>query len=350
MADNSPTTPSTPPRKRLSRDQRRDILLMRKLGHSYTSIATFLHVTERAVQYTCQKEEATPQHHKTGRPPRLNEEEVDRLVAFVTSTHRTRCLPYHRLAAELWPGGEIGVDSVRHALYSRGYRRRVALKKPPLTPAHKVNRLQWAQQHLTWTQEQWREILWTDETWVTAGNHRKVWITRKTGEELDPTCVVEKHRKKGGWMFWGSFVGNQKGPHLFWEKAWGTINKETYCEHTVPLIVAYIRENPSYFLMQDNAPGHSAQYTRDELIRLGVQLIFWPANSPDLNPIETVWNKMKDWLQLHYPGQTCSYPQLRRQVNEAWDAIGEDLLNDLIESMPARCQAVIDAAGGHTKF
>lgn len=350
MADSSSNTPSTPPRKRLSRDQRRDILLMRKLGYSYASIASFLHVSERGVQYTCQKEQATPQHHKTGRPPRLNEEEIDQLVDFVTSSHRTRCLPYYRVAQELWPEGEIGVESVRRALYSRGFRRRVALKKPPLTPTHKVIRLHWAEQHLTWTQEQWREILWSDETWVTPGNHRKIWITRRPGEELDPTCIVEKHRKKIGWMFWASFSGEIKGPHLFWEKAWGTINKERYCEHVVPLIEAYMRENPSHSLMQDNAPGHSAQYTKEELIRLGVHLIFWPANSPDLNPIETLWNKMKDWLQLHYPTQNCSYAQLRRQVNEAWAAIGEDLLKDLIESMPARCQAVIDAEGGHTKF
>lgn len=72
----------------------------------------------------------------------------------MTSTHHTRCLPYHRLAAELWPDGEVSVESVKHALYSRGFHRQVALKKPPLTPTHKVIRLDWAYQHLTWTQEQ----------------------------------------------------------------------------------------------------------------------------------------------------------------------------------------------------
>lgn len=350
MADTTPPTPSTPPRKRLERDQRRDVLLMRKLGHTYTYIASYLHISERAVQYTCQKEQATPQHKKAGRPPRLNEQEVDALVAFVTSSHRTRCLPYWRLAEELYPEGDVGIDSIRHALYSRGFRRRVALKKIPLTPQHKVIRLEWAQQHLTWSQEQWKEILWSDETWVTAGNHRKKYVTRRVGEELDPTCIVEKNRRKAGWMFWGSFTGNQKGPHLFWEKAWGNINKESYTEKVVPLIAGWMEENPGYSFMQDNAPGHSARYTQDELIRLGVQLIFWPANSPDLNPIETIWNKMKDWLQEHYPRQSCGYPQLRRQVLEAWEAVREEVFEDLIRSMPLRCQAVIDAQGGHTKY
>ena len=46
--------------------------------------------------------------------------------------------------------------------------------------------------------------------------------------------------------------------------------------------------------MQDGAPGHSAAFTREELRLRGVELIFWPAYSPDLNPIEMVWNKMKN--------------------------------------------------------
>jgi len=43
-------------------------------------------------------------------------------------------------------------------------------------------------------------------------------------------------------MFWGSFSGALgKGPAIFWEKEWGSINKESYCEHIVPLIHGWIR-------------------------------------------------------------------------------------------------------------
>ena len=92
-----PTTPSPPPtprRKRLTRDQRRDILLMRRLGHTYEHISTFLNVSQRAVQYTCEKQQATPQHAKAGRPPRLNKEEVDRVEEFVTQSKKTRRMTY----------------------------------------------------------------------------------------------------------------------------------------------------------------------------------------------------------------------------------------------------------------
>ena len=84
--------------------------------------------------------------------------------------------------------------------------------------------------------------------------------------------------------------------YLFWEKEWGTIGQQSYCERTVPLIDGWIRMNPHLSLMQDGAPGHSAAYTIEELESRGIRLIFWPAFSPDLNPIENVWNKMKNYL------------------------------------------------------
>lgn len=78
--------------------------------------------------------------------------------------------------------------------------------------------------------------------------------------------------------------------------------------------------------------------------------ITWPAFSPDLNRIEMVWNWMKDWIQERYPDDhKLSYDALREVVRAAWDAVPERFLKGLIESMQARCQAVIDAEGGHTK-
>lgn len=52
-------------------------------------------------------------------------------------------------------------------------------------------------------------------------------------------------------MIWGCFSGSRKGPCLFWEKEWGTINHESYCEKIVPLIHGWIRLYPEHQLMQD---------------------------------------------------------------------------------------------------
>ena len=82
----------------------------------------------------------------------------------------------------------------------------------------------------------------------------------------------------------------------------------------------------------------------------GLYPIFWPANSPDLNPIEDIWEKVKDYIGEKYPDIHRSYPKLRRAVQEAWEAVAYEDILDLIRSMPERCKAVIEAQGWHTKY
>jgi hypothetical protein len=61
---------------------------------------------------------------------------------------------------------------------------------------------------------------------------------------------------------------------------------------------------------------------------------------------------MKDWIQRQYGhiDTISSYPRLRQIVEEAWDAIPNERICELIESMPAQCQAVIYVNGGHTIY
>jgi hypothetical protein len=152
-------------------------------------------------------------------------------------------------------------------------------------------------------------------------------------------------------MFWGSFSGSSgKGPILFWEKEWGTITAKTYCERVVPLICGWFRIHPDHQFMQDNASPHKAALTLEDMKERGIQVIEWPPYSPDLNPIEWVWNKMKDWLMEHYPNPNLSYDQLRQAVHEAWQAVGQDYVEEMLLTMPLRCQAVIDANGLFTPW
>ena len=110
----------------------------------------------------------------------------------------------------------------------RGYRRYKAYKKPPVSEATRHARLQFAREHINWSIEDWAKILWTDETWMTYGHHRPIYVTAKPSEHFDATCVRDRVQRKQGWMFWGCFSGGKKGPCLFWEKDWGTINSDSY--------------------------------------------------------------------------------------------------------------------------
>ena len=338
--------PETPKKQQLTRDQRVQIQTLREIGWTYKQIANHVHVTLRQVQVACIGPR-TPQKRR-GRPPIITEEQRQDLVAYVTSSARARQMSYLELSTVFeWNVSEY---AIKRALRTEGFQRCIALRKPPLSEANKQQRYAFAQAHLNWTREQWNAILWTDETWIMGGRHTRTWVTRRPGEELDPTCVIDKSRARSGWMFWGCFSGIAgKGPSLFWEKEWGTINKDSYTERIVLLIDGWLRMHPGQTLMQDGASGHRAQSTLDKLHRRGVRMMPWPPFSPDLNPIETVWNWMKDYIQTYYD-ERLGYDRLRQVVQEAWESITEQRLDELLAKMRERCQAVIDAKGGPTRF
>lgn len=155
-------------------------------------------------------------------------------------------------------------------------------------------------------------------------------------------------------MIWGSIIGTQKGPFMIWEKGWGTINSEKYCDRILPLIMRVKAEHPEMILMQDGAPPHTARRTREALQNVGIDLLDWPPFSPDLNPIESLWDTLKDYLQSHYPDidirSQMPSTRLHEIIQEAWDSITLHEIERVIGSMPERCQAVIKAEGSHTKY
>lgn len=309
--------------------------------------------TKRQIRYTIQHGVNTAP--RSGRPRVMTAEQDQELVEFVCRSRKARRMSFLELSTVVF-NGAYGMWAIKNSLYRLGFRRRVARNKPPISERTRQTRLRWAQEHVGWTREQWDKVLWSDETWVVGGPHRKQYVTRRQGEEYDDTCIVEKHQRKQGWMFWGSFSGHGKGPGVFWEKNWGSITSQSYREHIVPVIhnwIVQVKEGlgDDLIFMQDGAPGHSAKATKDDLLARGIPLMEWPAFSPDLNPIEHCWNWLKDYVEDKYGlEEKPSYTNLRAWVLEAWEEIPQYYLDELLSSMPRRCQAVIDANGMHTKY
>ncbi|QSZ32796.1 hypothetical protein DSL72_002375 [Monilinia vaccinii-corymbosi] len=341
-----PVEPSTPTRAEMTRDQRIEARTLHRIGWKFQRIRRFfldkgIDLSYRQIAYACTTC-ATPKK-RSGRPPLLTTSQIDSLIEFITALKDNRRMPYWKVIITLgWEG--ISECAVRAGLRRVGYKRYVALRKFPISEKNRKLRVQFALEHLDWTDEQWDAILWSDETWVTVGSHRKTYVTRRVDEAMDPTCVLERERKKRGWMFWGCFSGKaEKGPGIFWEKEWGTIIAQSYQEYTVPIIDGWMRLHLGHLFMQDGAPGHAAKATLGELLERHIIKIYWPPFSPDLNPIENVWNWMKEWLFNHYPTNKLSYDQLRQAVKEAWDTVEEEYLLQLLRSIRTRCQAIIDA-------
>ena len=145
-----------------------------------------------------------------------------------------------------------------------------------------------------------------------------------------------------------------KGPSLFWEKAWKTITSQTYCEHTFPVVWNYLYNSETPYMelrfQQDGGSGHNAAATLIYMKDRGVVLIFHCPFSPDLSPIEALWDRMKDILAVLHPKVHRSSPRLRAAVKEAWDLITDAEVRDLVHTMHQRCLDVINAHGAYTKW
>ena len=109
--------------------------------------------------------------------------------------------------------------------------------------------------------------------------------------------------------------------------------------------------------MQDNAPIYTAGSTTTWLADIGIYVLpNWPLYSPDLNYIEHIWYHLKDRLNKaapHLEGITDKERQkevILEWLPRVWAELSDELIDSLVESMPRRIQAVIDADGWQTRY
>ena len=104
---------------------------------------------------------------------------------------------------------------------------------------------------------------------------------------------------------------------------------------------------PHHLWMDDNAPPHQSHIVKEWVVNQNREVVDWPANSPDINPIENAWAELKRRVEVK--GAT-SLEVLWKFAEEEWKKLDESFLKKLTDSMPRRMTALIEAKGGSIKY
>ena len=133
----------------------------------------------------------------------------------------------------------------------------------------------------------------------------------------------------------------------------GTMDQHLYksiLEDDLMKTVEYYNLDVTKVIFQhDNDPKHTAKSVKDWLSKQQFEVLEWPPQSPDLNPIEHLWWHLKHQL-LKYEAPPSGMIELWERVQEEWGKIDTSVCLNLIESMPKRIEAVIKAKGKWTDY
>ena len=136
------------------------------------------------------------------------------------------------------------------------------------------------------------------------------------------------------------------GPHVrLLGKINATVYKDILKKHVVPNLRTAI--NQPVVFMQDNSPCHIAKSVKTFLSHEDVTVMEWPAQSPDMNPIENVWKELNERSKEKNPRNV---EELWTNLKGEWEKISVDECNTLIRSCSKRCQAVIESKGLRIKY
>ncbi|GFY11626.1 transposable element Tc1 transposase [Trichonephila clavipes] len=179
----------------------------------------------------------------------------------------------------------------------------------PLTPEHRQLRLQWCQARTMWDVTDWQKVVFSDEfRFVLGTDDNCVWVWRRPGERYNSPHTVLRHTARtAGVMVWGAIAYDSRS---------------------------------TLIVMRGTLTG---QFYVDDILRPNT--LPWLARSPDLSPVEHVWDQLKRQMPSCH-----SVYYLELAVQDLWSHLPQDNIRCLINSIPDRVAACISAGGGSMRY
>ena len=260
----------------------------------------------------------------------------------VQQVKRNRQITLHELAKG-FPGKNVSTKLVSRRINEKSELSSMWKHKAPfISNKNRIKRLKWCKERQTWTKEQWDQILWSDESPFVLRYNRatRIWRTRSERYERWAMRGTVKHDLKI--MVWGCFsslgVGNL---HLID----GIMDKHQY--HNILFAQMLPSANrlfgdSDWKFQEDNDPKHTSKLCKEFHVQHATNRIDWPAQSPDLNPIENLWSILDERCKDRRPQ---SREELFEILQTEWNRLPVSLLTNLVDSMPRRVAEVIKRKG-----
>ncbi|UYV80358.1 hypothetical protein LAZ67_18002655, partial [Cordylochernes scorpioides] len=227
-------------------------------------------------------------------------------------------------------GTRISRQTVDRRLHEGALYARRPMVCIPLTSAHRRARLNWCLELHAWTHDQWANVLFSDESRFSLNtDSRRVFIWREPGTRYHPSNIREIDSFRGGSLLvWAGISSSRRTPlHIF---SGGTLTAQRYRDE---ILEPYLRPSRvqighNLIFMDDNARPHRARLVNEYLQSENIRWMDWPARSPDLNPIEHVWDALGRRIGARHPSPR-TLVELRTALLEEWGLLPLDLLQSL---------------------
>ncbi|GFW11227.1 transposable element Tcb2 transposase [Trichonephila clavipes] len=194
------------------------------------------------------------------------------------------------------------------------------------------------------------DALYDESRFSLSSDSHRILIWRERGSRNHPSNIIERDRYGGrDVLVWGGIMlGSRTDLHIFDA---GSVNGTRYCNE---ILLPYVRlfrgaMGLQLLFMDDNAPCHRTVAAEQLLESEDIERMDWPARSPDLNPIEHVW----DFLGRHLAARTLppvTIRELRLALQDEWAAMPQQLIDTLILSMGRRCETCLAVRGDHIPY
>ena len=343
--------------KRLSEYEKGIIDGFRLSGKTASEIARFLDRHPSAISRyfkTCPAGETRKEKYSPGRPRKISDHALRVMSRALLKSPRKSMRKLKCEYPDLF--NLVKIRTMQdNAVRRLKFLTRSARKKPLLTEKHVQKRLAFARRHKDWTKEQWRGVMWSDESTFKCISDASKKVRRplytkgkKFGSPHAPQYLVKTVKHSAYIMLWGAFTGQGGRGSLAFIPQSTTITAKYYLNIMKAKLRDSMEIHGATHFMQDGASVHTAKIVKKWFADNNIQILEWPPQSPDLNPIENLWSFMKYSLQDY---DTGSIPKLKAALLELWtQGLQMDTFIKFSDSLPKRIKEVLDAKGGATSY